>query len=74
MNVSTLSKYLFQKMVPVISTVVVVEGEDEGRTNETLAHGTDNDGKKYRTILKFDLTDFSESMHSLFYSSNCRIE
>lgn len=59
-------------MVPVISTVVVVEGENEGRTNETLAHGTDNDGKKYRTILKFDLTDFSESMYSLFLSY-CRL-
>lgn len=50
-----------EKLVPVISSVVLVENEDEGRTNETLTHGTDNDGKKYRTVLKFDLTDFSEN-------------
>lgn len=49
-----------KKPVEVVSTVVLVEGEDEGKTNETLTHGRDNDGKVYRTVLKFDLSDYEK--------------
>jgi len=46
----------------VVSSVVLVKDGDETltQTNETLTHGKDNDGKKYRTVLKFDLEQFSE--------------
>lgn len=53
-----------EKKVPGISSVVLVEGEDEGRTNETLTHGKNIDGKKYRTVLKFDLEYFSEKFRT----------
>jgi len=47
-------------VAPIVSSIVLVEGEDKIRNNETLTHGKDNDGKKYRTVLKFDLEYFSE--------------
>lgn len=47
----------------IVSSVVLVKGE-ETKTNETLTHGQDNDGKTYRTVLKFDLEKFSEKFKS----------
>lgn len=49
-----------QDIAEVVSTVVLVKDGDS-LTNETLTHGTDNDGKTYRTIIKFDLEPYSES-------------
>jgi len=48
------------KTAQLESSFVLVEGEDGNRPNETLTHGMDNDGKKYRTVLKFNVENFSD--------------
>jgi len=47
----------------VVSSVVLVEGGD-ANANETLTHGQDNDGKVYRTVLKFDLDEYRNTFKS----------
>lgn len=47
-----------------VTSIVLVEGDDEIYNNETLTHGLDNDGKKYRTVLKFDLEHFVDKFKS----------
>jgi hypothetical protein len=53
-------KFRFQHPLDVVLSVVLVEGGD-ANANETLTHGQDNDGKVYRTVLKFDLDEYHDS-------------
>jgi len=50
--------------VDVVSATVVVKGEDGNRNNETLTHGQDPSGKIYRTVIKFNLDQFSNRFKS----------
>ena len=51
----------FEKTVEVTSSSLLVEGDSNGYSNESLAVGKDVDGNVYRTVIKFDVSSVLDS-------------